>query len=82
MTQLWPEGLPIQVELIDGKPAAFFWQHHRRLIRVIDHWKIHDDWWHDEVWRYYLLVETVDGLLGVLYQDLLTGQWFLERLYD
>jgi hypothetical protein len=83
MTQLWPEGVPIEVETANGQPVAFRWQHRRRLVRaVIDQWIIHDEWWREEIWRHYLQVQTTDGLLCVIYRDVLGDAWYLERLYD
>lgn len=92
MTQIWPEGMPIDVETDGEALTAFRWQ--RRLHRVqavVARWVIHDEWWRDEIWRAYAQIETVDGLLCVVYQDLLTRSpgaeqggdaWFLERVYD
>lgn len=83
MTQLWPEGVPIDVEAGDGKPQAFRWRQRRRSVQtIVEQWVIHDEWWRDEIWRHYFQVETGDGLLCVLYRDLLTGGWLLERVYD
>ena len=53
------------------------------LVRAVtDHWLIHDGWWLDEIWRHYFEVETADGLLCVVYCDLLCDRWYLERVYD
>lgn len=83
MTQLWPEGVPIEVEVADGRPRAFRWQRQRHGVRaIVDQWVIHDEWWRDEIWRHYFQVETGDALLCVLYHDLLAGGWRLERVYD
>jgi hypothetical protein len=82
MTQLWPEGLPIDVDTVKDRPIALRWQRRRLVRAVTDHWLIHDDWWHDEIWRHYFEVTTVDGLLCVVYRDLLTDRWYLERVYD
>lgn len=83
MTQFWPEGLPIDVDTVEDRPAALCWPNRRRLVRaVIDYWLIHDEWWHEELWRHYFELETVDGLLCVIYRDLLNDRWYLERIYD
>ena len=34
------------------------------------------------VWRDYLAVVTTDGLLCVLYYDMLDEGWYLAKLYD
>ncbi|MEZ4767206.1 MAG: hypothetical protein R2844_02125 [Caldilineales bacterium] len=83
MTQIWPEGMPIDVETAGEDPAAFRWQGGRQRVRSInEQWVVHDEWWRDEIWRRYLQIETADALLCVIYHDLLTDAWFLERLYD
>lgn len=83
MTQLWPEGVPIEVETNDDQPQALLWEGRwRRVQAVVEQWVIHDDWWRDEIWRHYFQVETGDALLCVLYHDLLAGGWRLERVYD
>lgn len=83
MTRLWPEGAPIGVDAPDDAPRAFRWQGRRWPVRaVVDQWVIHDDWWQEEVWRRYFQLLTDDGLLCVVYCDLTTDAWFLERIYD
>ena len=83
MTQLWPEGLPIEVDTVDGRPVGLYWHHRRRSVRAVtNQWLIHDDWWLEEIWRHYFEVQTADGLLCVVYCDLLCDRWYLERVYD
>ena len=83
MTQIWPEGVPIDVETTDEEPAAFRWQQQRQQVQAIaEQWIVHDEWWRDEIWRHYYQIETAGALLCVVYRDLLTGAWFLERIYD
>ncbi len=83
MTQLWPEGVPIEVEsTADGLPLAFHWQRRHEVQTIVEQWVIHDEWWREEVWRHYFQVETADALLCVLYHDLLVDGWRLERVYD
>lgn len=86
MTRLWRAGEDIEVSLdARGWPAAFTWRERRRAIeRVRQHWQVDGDWWSEEgrVWREYLAVTTTDGLLCVLYYDLLDGNWRLAKVYD
>ncbi len=83
MTQIWPEGAPVDVETADGLPIAFRWQQRQRVQTIVEQWIVHDEWWRDEIWRHYYQIETASALLCVLYRDLLTGAWFLERIdYD
>ena len=85
MTRLWPEGEAVQawsaVESLEG----FTWQgvdHH--IEEVCNRWRVHTRWWEpgQAVWREYLKVATNTGLLCLLYRDLLSGSWFLARVYD
>ena len=85
MTRLWPEGEPIQVRSEEEPPTCFLWHaetHH--MLDTCNCWRIHTCWWEPEhaVWREYLKVITDTGLLCLIYQDLLSGAWFLCRVYD
>ena len=85
MTRLWPEGEPIQVRSGEEPPTCFLWHtemHH--MLDTCNCWRIHTRWWEPEhaIWREYLKVITDTGLLCLIYQDLLSGAWFLCRIYD
>ena len=87
MTRLWPEGEAVQVWVttVEDGPEEFIWQgtiHHVK--EVCNRWRVHTRWWEpgQVVWREYLKVATDTGLLCLLYQDLLSGEWFLARVYD
>ena len=83
MTQLWPEGAPIDVETSGDRPRVLRWLGRRWQVHsVTDQWIIHDDWWRDEIWRHYFQLQTVEGLLCVVYRDMLHDVWRLERAYD
>jgi hypothetical protein len=45
-------------------------------------WRVHLDWWRVEIWREYFQVEVHTGFTCVIYRDLLTPKWYLERVYD
>ncbi len=36
----------------------------------------------ESIWREYVKVTTGTGLLCLLYRDLVSGGWFLVRIYD
>jgi hypothetical protein len=86
MTRLWAGGEPIRVESdSSGRPIYFTWQGRRhRIERIQQRWQVETDWWSDEghIWRDCLAVTTADGLLCVLYQDLLNEGWYLVQAYD
>jgi len=82
MSPFWTSGQSIDV-LAGEPPVEFRWHHHRhRVQQVSDHWRIHLDWWGEEVWRDYWEVTTGSGLWCVLYHDLLADHWYLERIYE
>jgi hypothetical protein len=39
-------------------------------------------WWRLRVWREYFKLETDTGLLVIIYRNLLTDDWYFQRLYD
>ena len=86
MTRLWPDGESIAVTVdSQGRPVRFTWQARvYRLHQVQQQWQVDSDWWSDDgrVWREYLAVTTTNGLLCVIYLDLLEQNWYLAKLYD
>jgi hypothetical protein len=84
MTRLWPDGQPVTVSCdAQGAPQSFTWQGQRHPVSVLlQQWRVDLGWWRDRRWRAYYKLHTDTGLLVVVYQDLLSGSWFLQRLYD
>jgi hypothetical protein len=86
MTRLWTEGETITVRLSErGWPVEFTWQGRLHGVQIIrQRWQVDTDWWTDEgrVWREYLALTTTDGLLCVVYFDLLNQSWHLSSVYD
>jgi hypothetical protein len=84
MTNLWPDGEPIQVASDDmAAPQAFTWQERtHRVQQIAKRWREDQGWWQRRIWREYFKLSTHTGLLVIIYHDLLTGQWYLQRLYD
>ena len=74
MTSGWP-----------AMPCRFRWRRRtERVAQVEATWAVQTGWWQGEVRvsrRYYRVV-TASGVLGILYQDLVTGRWYLEQLLD
>ncbi len=84
MTRLWLRGMPISVQS-DAllTPLVFDWQgQHHQIQTVAKRWRIDQQWWQQRIWREYFKVTTHSGLMVVIYRDLLSGQWYLQRLYD
>ena len=49
---------------------------------VAKRWRVDQEWWQARIWREYFKLTTKTGLLVIIYRDLLTGDWYLQRLYD
>ncbi|MCA9972734.1 MAG: hypothetical protein KC425_21090 [Anaerolineales bacterium] len=84
MTRLWRKQQPIAV-VTDAlhEPLAFTWRgRQHRTQQITRQWRTDIDWWRVRVWRSNFKLATDTGLLVVIYQDLLTGEWFFQRLYD
>lgn len=84
MNPFWPDGQAVLVTAEDGRPALFHWRARvHRVQHLSAHWRIHTKWWtENEIWRDYWQVATDTGLLAVLYANLLSGEWLLERIYE
>lgn len=84
MTRLLLDEPAIATTLVDSRPTSFNWKGMHTIDRVHEHWEVDTEWWSElgHVWREYFAVTTKDGLLCVLYHDLLTGEWYVERVYD
>lgn len=84
MTRLWRKQQPISVTTnAHSEPLAFIWRGRRHQIEQITRqWRTDIDWWRVRVWRSNFKLCTDTGLLVTIYQDLLTGEWFLNRLFD
>ena len=82
MTRLWPKGIPIQVQF-DPDPSRFTWQGQvHQVIDINKRWRVHTNWWLGRVWRDYYKLTTHSGLLVIIYHDLQTDGWYLQRLHD
>ena len=45
---------------------------------ILESWRIDDEWWRRTIARNYMEVMLEGGKRLVLFQDLLTGQWFAQ----
>ena len=64
----------------DGSPV-FVWirNRQRRVARVRNVWRIDDEWWRQEIARRYFELELSNGSMITMFQDLISGNWFLQR---
>jgi hypothetical protein len=66
-------------------PGGFFWGGGAHaVLKVHNRWRVHTRWWtpEGELWREYVKVTTDTELLCLIYRDLVSGGWFLARVYD
>lgn len=84
MIHLWPDGELIEVLYDDAELfSAFTWRGRRHAVRgIARHWQVDEGWWRQRIWREYYKLYTDTGLLAIVYRDLLSGQWYLQSLYD
>lgn len=84
MTRLLGGGVAIQATADhSGTLESFVWRNRRHATQhILDSWRVDMEWWRWRIWREYFHLTTDTGLLVVVYQDLLTQQWFLQRVYD
>ncbi len=45
---------------------------------ILESWRIDDEWWRQAIVRNYMEVMLEGGKRMVLFQDLITGQWFAQ----
>ncbi len=45
---------------------------------ILESWRIDDEWWRQTISRNYMEVLLEGGKRMVLFQDLITGQWFAQ----
>ena len=65
-------GLPVVLYLRDGRQPIF---------GIDEHWRMEPPWWNRRIRRDYFRVILMDGSLRVIFRNLNTGGWFIERSY-
>jgi len=46
---------------------------------ILESWRIDDEWWRQPISRSYLELLLAGGKRVVVFQDLLTGLWFIQQ---
>ena len=49
-----------------------------RIESILETWRIDDEWWRQPIARAYMEVMLEGGKRLVLFQDLITGEWFSQ----
>ena len=84
MSKLFKEAIRLEVEEgIQCKPIAFLYRGKKERVKeTLKRWRIAQGWWRRPVEREYLQIRTESGIVCELYRNLLTGVWYLQRVYD
>jgi hypothetical protein len=85
MTNFWKGGMSIKVKVdASRRPTHVLWHGKYHGVERVGRIRVVDDcWWtFARIWRVYYRVTTDCGLLIVIFCDVLTNNWYLERLYD
>ncbi len=72
---------PVCVALDDsGIPVAVTEEGERRAVATINEvWRVDDEWWRQRIARRYTDMVLEGGAHVVVYQDLITGNWFIQK---
>ena len=46
---------------------------------ILESWRIDDEWWRQQISRSYLELLLEGGKRVVVFQDLMTGLWFMQQ---
>ena len=85
MTRLLRSGQSLAVRADgDNTPQSFEWNGcTHRISTICNRWRVHHEWWRSSpIWRDYYKTVTTEGLLCVIYRNLITNTWHLARIYD
>jgi hypothetical protein len=63
-----------------GRPAAIMLKgRQKKVSRIINAWRLDDEWWREEIARRYFQLELADGSVATVFQDLISGRWYQQR---
>ena len=66
---------------IEGLRAVLSKGRWRQVLEALDTWRIDDEWWRKEpVSRLYYRVVLEDGTMAGLFKDLVSGDWYSQRV--
>ncbi|HEV2750429.1 MAG TPA: hypothetical protein VGV12_07900 [Gemmatimonadales bacterium] len=77
-----PESVAVELDA-DGQPAAVRRSKDKcggqAVETVLDVWRTDDEWWRHSISRRYYEVMLDSGKRTVLFEDLHTGEWFIQK---
>jgi hypothetical protein len=51
----------------------------RAVESILEIWRVDDEWWRQPISRWYAEVVLDGGMHVVLYEDLMTGDWYIQK---
>ena len=77
-----PRQIVVRTNVL-GEPVDIYRGGRReQVVSVGKRWRVKENWWRQEISREYFQIETASGLVGEIYRDMLSGLWYLQRIYD
>jgi len=73
------QGRPRAIRGAPGRAQAGTVEHGRAIETIGEVWRVDDEWWRQPVSRRYVEVVLEGGKHVVLFEDLMTGQWWLQQ---
>ncbi len=77
--------VPLSIDVLlngDGQPGRLLFGGGARVVLAVDEqWRDERQWWASPIRRDYFRVQLADGSLRNIFQDLVTGAWFLDRAW-
>ena len=74
VVEMGDDGLPVRIRE-GGRGKREGWQ---SVEGIGDTWRLDDEWWRQPIARRYVEVILEQGGRMVLYEDLVTGEWFAQ----
>ena len=69
----------VDMVTVDGKPRTVrIRKRVFRIVRILNMWRLDEDWWRTPVSRLYLLLELDNGARVTVFRDLLDGAWYRQ----
>lgn len=72
----------VQVELDEQRrPTVIKWpaKSEKRVESIGENWRMDDEWWRQPIVRRYVEVVLEGGGRAVLFEDLISGEWFVQK---
>ena len=70
----------IDIVAADGRPSAIrVGKRTFKVVRVLNVWRVDEDWWREPVSRLYLSLELDSGARLTVFRDILSGLWYRQN---